>query len=198
MKKTYQVFLKKLAGVFPLAIFFLFISCEENVISMNTKKKTNFPSKVVYNAQIIKRDSGKISVKFNAPLIEEYEYVDTPYAETKKGLYIELIDKRKPNTPGKLWANYAKMIEEKGFYFAKGDVKIINPEGQTFKMQSIFWDKKNKRMYTKDTVYITDKEGNILIGANGMNAKDDFSEYSLYSSFGEGNAQAIPDQQAKK
>lgn len=72
---------------------------------------------------------------------------------------------------------------EKDFYLAKGDVKIINPEGQTFKMQSIYWDKKNKKMYTKDTVFITDKEGNILIGSHGMKAKDDFSQYSLYSSF---------------
>jgi hypothetical protein len=41
------------------------------------------------------------------------------------------------------------MIEKKDFYLAKGDVKIINPEGQTFKMQSIYWDKKNKKCILK-------------------------------------------------
>jgi hypothetical protein len=52
-------------------------------------------------------------------------------------------------------------------------------------------------MYTKDTVFITDKEGNILIGSHGMNAKDDFSQYSLYSSFGEANSETMPDMKNK-
>ncbi|AQX06125.1 LPS export ABC transporter periplasmic protein LptC [Elizabethkingia meningoseptica] len=182
-----RIFSKKLAGVFPLAIFFLLVSCEEDLTKTKAGKKTNFPSQIFYNAKIIQRDSGRIAMRFNAPLIEKYEYLETPYVEARKGIYIEFIDQKTPKTPGKLWAKYAKMIEKNDFYMAKGDVKIINPEGQTFKMQSIYWDKKNKKMYTRDTVYITDKDGNILIGSNGMNAKDDFSKYSLYNSFGEGN-----------
>ncbi|MDE5491337.1 LPS export ABC transporter periplasmic protein LptC [Elizabethkingia meningoseptica] len=182
-----RIFSKKLAGVFPLAIFFLLVSCEEDLTKTKADKKTNFASQILYNAKIIQRDSGRIAMRFNAPLIEKYEYLETPYVEARKGIYIEFIDQKTPKTPGKLWAKYAKMIEKNDFYMAKGDVKIINPEGQTFKMQSIYWDKKNKKMYTRDTVYITDKDGNILIGSNGMNAKDDFSKYSLYNSFGEGN-----------
>jgi hypothetical protein len=40
-------------------------------------------------------------------------------------------------------------------------------------MQSIYWDQK-KRIYTKDTVYVTMEDGSTLVGANGMTAKDDF------------------------
>ena len=82
-------------------------------------EKTNFPSQVFYNAKIIQRDSGRISMRFNAPLIEKYEYLDTPYVETRKGLYIEFIDQKNPKTPGKLWAKYAKMIEKKIFILQK-------------------------------------------------------------------------------
>lgn len=39
-------------------------------------------------------------------------------------------------------------------------------------------------MYTKDTVFISDKE-NVFIAANGMIAKDDFSEYTFYNNSGE-------------
>ena len=85
------------------------------------------------------------------------------------------------------------MIEKKDFYLCKRRCKNYQSGGQTFKMQSIYWDKKNKKMYTKDTVFITDKEGNILIGSHGMKAKDDFSQYSLYSSFGEANSETMPD-----
>ena len=30
-------------------------------------------------------------------------------------------------------------------------------------MQSIYWDKTKQRMYTKDTVFITDKDGSIFV-----------------------------------
>jgi len=187
IKLIYNSFLFVLILVFFSALF----SCKDQKEENTSEMKKDFASQILYNAKIVQRDSGKVSMRINAPIIEKYEYVDTPYVETKKGLYIEIIDKANPNNPSKLWANYAKMIEKKEFYEAKGDVKIINPEGQTFKMQTLYWDKKKGRMHTKDTVYITDKEGNTLIGSGGMNAKDDFSEYSLYNSFGEMNANNI-------
>lgn len=193
MSSTKHICLQKLAGACSLAIFFLFTSCNETIQQPTGEKKTDFPSQIIYDANMVQHDSGRVVMRFKAPLVEKYEYVKTPYTETTKGLYIEFYNKEKPKTPGKLWADYAKMVESKGLYMAKGDVKIINPEGQTFKMQSIYWDKKKREIYTHDTVYITDKDGNILIGSNGMHAKDDLSSYSLYSTFGEANPNKLPD-----
>ena len=133
-----------------------------------------------------------VKVRFKAPLIEEYEFVDTPYVVVRKGLYLEFYDSKNPKTPGKLWAKYAKMIDKKQFYEARGNVKVINNEGQTFAMQSIYWDKAKQRMYTKDTVFITDKDGSIFVAANGMNAKDDFSEYTFYNNSGDFNVKKMP------
>jgi hypothetical protein len=47
-------------------------------------------------------------------------------------------------------------------------------------------------MYTKDSVFISDKDGNIFIAANGMVAKDDFTEYIFYNNSGEINPKEIP------
>jgi hypothetical protein len=47
-------------------------------------------------------------------------------------------------------------------------------------MQSILGQSQPK-MYTKDTVFITDKDGSIFVSAGGMKAKDDFSEYVFYN-----------------
>lgn len=159
-------------------------SCEEDLASTNAKKKTNFASQVIYNANILQRDSGFVKVRFKAPLIEKYELIDTPYVEAKKGIYIEFYDPKKPKVPGKIWAKYAKFIEPTEFYQAKGNVKVLTNDGQSFAMQSINWDKKNHKMYTSDTVFVSDKNGNILVGANGMEAKDDFSAYTFYNSSG--------------
>lgn len=184
---------KNIVAICIVAIFFVLNSCEEDLTKVNANKSKNFPSRVIHNANIIQRDSGFVKIRFKAPLLEEYEFIDTPYVETRKGLYLEFFDKKKPKVPGTLKAKYAKFIEKKDFYMAKGDVKVVNVDGQTFVMQSIYWDKKNKRMFTKDTVFISDKEGNIFVAANGMNAKDDFSEYTFYNNSGDINPKKMPD-----
>ena len=188
IKNLYRIWIKNIVALSGLAIFFVLTSCEEDLAEANKNTNKNFPSRVIYNADITRRDSGKVKVRFKAPLLEEYEFIDTPYAEVRKGLYLEFYDSKKPNVPGKLWAKYAKIIEKKQFYEAKGNVKVINNEGQTFVMESIYWDKKNQKMYTKDTVFISDKDGNIFVAAHGMNAKDDFSEYTFYNNSGDFNA----------
>ncbi len=60
--------------------------------NINDKKSTNFASRIIYNADIVKKDSGMVKVRFKAPLLEEYEFVDTPYVVVRKGLYLEFYD----------------------------------------------------------------------------------------------------------
>lgn len=193
MKFSLKENIKSIAFLLGSAIFFSLTSCDENLAQSPQKKKTNFPSQVIHNAYILQRDSGFVKVRFKAPIIEKYELVDSPYVEAKKGIYLEFYDPKKPKIPGKIWAKYVKYNEKKDFYTAKGNVKILTNEGQSFAMQSIFWDKKNKRMYTTDTVFVADKDGSILVGANGMTAKDDFSEYSFINNSGSFNAKKIPE-----
>ena len=184
---------KNIAGFFSCAIFFALISCDEDLTKINKNRNTNFPSQIINNANIVQRDSGLIKLRATAPLIEKYEYIDSPYIVARKGINILFYDKKKPETPGKISAKYAKFNEKKKFYEAKGNVKIISNENQMFAMQSVYWDQVKKIMYTSDTVYVTDKDGSTLVGANGMRAKDDFSEYTFYNNSGNINAQKIPE-----
>jgi LPS export ABC transporter protein LptC len=188
----FKIFNSKTSQLLLLLMFFLIQSCEEDLTKINQNKKTNFASTVIHNGTIIQRDSGVLKVRFKAPLIEEYELIDSPYIEAKKGMYLEFFDKKNPKVPGKIWAKYAKNNIKKNFYFAKGRVKIITTEGQTFVTETINWDQRKKKMYTKDTVYVSDKDGNILVGAHGMEAKDDFSEYTFFNNSGSFNSTNLP------
>ncbi|MNK35256.1 hypothetical protein D3C87_537770 [compost metagenome] len=184
--------LKTSQQLFLLLMFFLMQSCEEDITKVNHNKKTNFATEIIHNGTIIQRDSGEVKVKFKAALLEKYELIDSPYIEGKKGIYLEFFDKKNPKVPGKVWANYAKNNVKRDSYFAKGRVKIITTEGQTFVTETINWDKRNKKMYTKDTVFVSDKDGNILVGAHGMVAKDDFSEYTFFNNSGSFNSTNLP------
>lgn len=188
----YKYINKNIAVLLRCAIFFILCSCEEDLAELNANKKVDFPSQIIYNSNIVQRDSGFVKLRAIAPVIEKYELVDSPYVVAKKGIKIEFFDKKKPKQPGNLTANYAHFNEKRKFYTAKGDVRILTNEGQRFAMQSVYWDQMKKEIYTKDTVYVTDKDGSVMIGANGMWAKDDFSAYTFYNNSGEFNSKKIP------
>ena len=188
-----KIFYKNIAAFLGCAIFFGLISCDEDLTEINKNKNTNFPSQIINNANIVQRDSGMIKLRATAPLMEKYEYIDSPYIVARKGINILFYDKKKPKEPGKIKANFAKFNEKKKFYEAKGNVRITTNENQMFAMQSVFWDQNKRLIYTSDTVYVTDKDGSTLVGANGMKAKDDFSEYTFYNNSGNINAKKIPE-----
>ena len=193
MKFFRKISYKNIAAVFGCAIFFVLNSCDEDLTKIDKNNNTNFPSQIINNANIVQRDSGVVKLRATAPLIEKYEFIDSPYIVAKKGINILFYDKKKPKVPGKINAKYAKFNEKKKFYEAKGNVKIITSENQMFAMQSVYWDQIKRTIYTSDTVYVTDKDGSTLVGANGMKAKDDFSEYTFFNNSGNINAKKIPE-----
>ncbi|WPO81722.1 LPS export ABC transporter periplasmic protein LptC [Chryseobacterium sp. JJR-5R] len=176
---------KNIACLFSCAIFFIITSCEEDLTKNAGKQSKNFPSQIINNANIIQRDSGFVTMRAKAPIIEKYELIDSPYTVAKRGIDIQFFDKKKPKVPGTIKAKYAKFYDYKQFYEARGNVRITTNENQRFAMQSVFWDQRKKRIYTKDTVYVTMEDGSTLIGAHGMTAKDDFSEYVFYQNSGD-------------
>ncbi len=193
MTERIEIKRKNIAAVLGCAIFFALISCEEDLAEINKNRNTNFPSQIIHNADILQRDSGMIKLRATAPLIEKFEYIDSPYIVARKGINILFYDKKKPDVPGKITAKYAKFNELKKFYEAKGNVRIVSNENQMFAMQSVYWDQAKRLIYTSDTVYVTDKDGSTLVGANGMRAKDDFSEYTFFNNSGDINAEKIPE-----
>ena len=60
-------------------------------------------------------------------------------------------------------------------------------------MQSVYLYQNKKLMYPSVTVFVTDKNGSTLVGANRMRAKDDFSEYTFFNNSGDINAKKIPE-----
>ena len=162
----------------------IFIGACTQIEDVDTSaQKRDFPSRTLKNAHIIYKDSGFVKINLRSPLIEEYALIDSPYTQFPKGLemnfYTTNID-----SPGYLRANWAIMYELKEWYEGRGDVKIISEKGDTLKTQKLFWNKKQRRVFTSDTVYIISKSGDSLQANNGLEAKDDLSEYTLFNNQG--------------
>ena len=164
--------------------FFLFVfACNQaEDLDLSTRNE-EIPSRSLINAHVIFKDSGFLKIDLRSPLIEEFAMTDSPYTKFSKGLEMDFYNKS-IDSPGYLRANWAVMNDMKGWYEGRGDVLVINEKGDTLKTQKLFWNKNERRVFTQDTVYIISKSGDSLQANNGLEAKDDLSEYSLFNNRG--------------
>ena len=179
---TNQIPIRKRFIPFILLAFY-FVACE-NVPEVDLdKERPDFPDRTLVNAHLYYKDSGRIVLDLRSPLIEDYSMVDTPYMKFPKGLELDFYNE-KSDTPGYLRANWAMTNDAKGWYEGRGDVVVINEKGDTLKTQKLFWNKKTKKIFTQDTVYMISKTGDSLQANNGLEAKDDLTEYTLFNNQG--------------
>lgn len=167
----------------PVYFVLVLFACTQTEDVDLSKRKKDFPSRTLVNANVIFKDSGFLKINLRSPLIEEYAMIDTPYTKFPKGLEMDFYNKSL-DSPGYLRANWALMNEMKGWYEGRGDVIVINETGDTLKTQKLFWNKKKRSIFTQDTVYIITKDGDSLQANNGLEAKDDLSEYMLFNNQG--------------
>ena len=151
LSKHQKIIYKRFIPFFILP--FIFLACDGGSNPDFNKKKMYFPDRTLINAHIFYKDSGRIVLDLRSPLIEEYSMVDTPFTRFPKGLELEFYNKRE-NKPGYLRANWATYSEGRGWYEGRGDVVVINEKGDTLKTQKLFWNKKIRRIFTRDTVFI--------------------------------------------
>lgn len=166
-----------------VCLLLIAIGCNELNEAPKMSDDRNFPSRTLKNAKIVFKDSGFIKIDLKSPLIEEYGMVDTPYTLFPKGINLNYFNKNL-DSPGYLKADWVKMVESKGYYEGRGNVVLISEQGDTLKTDKLFWNSKQRRVYTKDTVYIITKRGDSVQANNGIEAKDDLTEYTLFNNRG--------------
>lgn len=176
-----RIFLRK--RMIAIYLLFIAIGCNELNETPNMSDNRDFPSRTLKNAKVVFKDSGFIKIDLRSPLIEEYGMVDTPYTLFPKGINLNYFNKN-IDSPGYLRADWVKMIEMKGYYEGRGNVVLISEQGDTLKTDKLFWNSKDRRVYTKDTVYIVTKLGDSIQANNGLEAKDDLTEYTLFNNRG--------------
>lgn len=175
--KTYHIIRAALLGA-----AFLFSSCEMQESVPLGELNRNFADRTIVDAFLTYKDSGVVNMELKAPLVEEFTLIDSPYTIMRKGVNIKFWN-NDPN-PNYLRADWAKIRDRSKFYEGKGNVEMINSDGDTLRTQHIFWDNQNRRIYTTDTVTIKRKDGTINIAKKGLTAAEDFKEFDLLDNHG--------------
>lgn len=151
----------------------LLISCDEKTTSKDVdaeKLMTQQSDSLV----LLASENGQTKYRFETPLLERYELAKEPYMEFRKGVDVITYDSI-GNVASTLVANYAIFFEKQKLWEAKGNVVVVNADGQTLETQQLFWNQKTKKIYSNVDSKVVDGD-NTIIG-EGFESDEEFKDY---------------------
>ena len=122
-------------------------------------------------------DSGIVNLELHTPRLVRME-TDDDIMEFPLGFDVFMFDKGKKTT--ELHADYGKNYGKQRLIEAMGNVVVKNfGSNETMYSDKFFWYQDQKMIYTRSHVKIVTPDKQIE--ADSLVAKEDFSEYTMYS-----------------
>ena len=162
----------------------MLLSCKNDIKQVEAlAEEQDKPEMVGYELELIYSDSARIKYKVLTP-----EYVKTTqgvekYEEFPQGIYIISYDANGKEI-GSIRSRYAKKLEEEMLWEARDQVVVINAEGKKLETEQLFWDMKEKTIYSKRYTKLT--AGNqILEGHTGFESDQNLNNPVFYGITGQ-------------
>jgi LPS export ABC transporter protein LptC len=169
--------------ILPARLFFLLafgyslMACKNDIETINAlTNEVDLPDVSGFNIEISYTDSGILKGKILAPEANDYSRKEDPYTEFPKGMKVIFYD-RNGNPESYIQANYAILYKKKQLWEGRNQVLAENPaKGEKLETEQIFWDQKEKLIYSEKFSTITNKDG-VFYGENGFEAKENLSKW---------------------
>ena len=122
-------------------------------------------------------DSGIVNLELHTPRMVRMETEDD-IMEFPLGFDVVMFDQREKTT--ELHADYGKSYGKTGLIEAQGNVVVKNHgSNETMYSDKLYWYRDQKMIYTRSHVKIVTPDKQIE--ADSLVAREDFSEYTMYS-----------------
>lgn len=151
-KVCYRI--KSIAALFAGAAI-LFLGCKKNniqeikaIISAET-----LPMQEARNFESLFTDSGIVRFSIKAPVLLRFETDGQNYTEFPNGLELKKFDEHN-KVVSSITANYARQYSAEAKWEAKNNVIATNANGDTLKTELLYWEEREKKIYTNEFVKI--------------------------------------------
>lgn len=133
----------------------LFIGCKKNNIEQikAIASVETLPMLEAKNFESLFTDSGKVRFSIKAPLLLRFETDGQDYSEFPNGLELTKYDENN-KVISSITANYARQYLSEQKWEAKNNVIATNANGDTLKTEVLYWEEKEKKIYTNEYVKI--------------------------------------------
>lgn len=178
----FRAFLNVLAVI---TVLLYVAGCKNDIEVVNAlTNELDLPNQSGKNIEFQLTDSGKLKLIFRAPIGERYvKENEEPYREFPKGIEVMFFNDEEI-LESKITAGYAKQWEEQMLWKANDSVVAQNVlTGERLDTEELFWDEKNKQIYSNVFTKITNEDG-IFYGEKGFEADQDLENYKLIGSSG--------------
>ena len=181
-KETYSYLTKPNIGI--LILFFktvVFFSCQTSPKKIfSLVKDQEEPTVISKDVDWFYTKNGVASHRLTSPQVLRFEG-HKEYLEFPLGLKVFSF-----NDYGEqeafMRSDYAIQYLDDKTIKANGDVLLENSKGEKLETESLFWDEKQEKIFTKALVRIT-KQGQLIVG-DGFESNTSFSKYTLKNSRG--------------
>ena len=177
-KKTYSFTLKSV--VLASTIFFL-ISCQGDLINLdhNIKLENRYPDSYSTNFNITYSDSAKLKVNISGKKLEQYRRSkDLQAYDIMKDSVVIKFYNAMGLISSEMKSDYAIRYHDTELMNAKGNVEVINKQGEKLNTERLTWNKKTKQITCDTTVIITKPSGQIIEGSS-LTSDENFDNYKI-------------------
>ncbi|HBC05245.1 MAG TPA: LPS export ABC transporter periplasmic protein LptC [Aequorivita sp.] len=172
MYTTINMFKSVMVLVLAITLF----ACESNY--QNVKKMGLSDGAPIAEGKDINfkyTDSGKLVTNLLAKKLLDYSNLEFPYKEFPNGIEVRFWDENgKKNT---VTADYAIQFDGTGLVDLRSNVVVITADSVVLKANQLYWDQKNKWVFTDQPYQIKFKDGSYNDGAVGFDSSEDFTTF---------------------
>lgn len=141
------------------------------------ERAENLPVLKVDTLEVLYSDSAKLKIKLATNKLLRFAGYEKPYMEFPEGLKVYFYNANQ-KLESSLVADYALFNEKSEIWEARGNVVIVNREGEVITTPELFWDRKKQKLYSDKEVRIRTRD-EILLGT-GFDADQNFSRYTIW------------------
>ena len=181
-KKTTTI--QNITAAFLAAVMFLLLSgCSSSKKNLTDAilERDSLPTMQSLGVTTLISDSGITRYKI---ITEEWNIFDKknpPHWAFEKGIYLEKFDTLL-RIDANILADTAYYYEKKKLWELRGNVKILRQQGDKFETQQLFWDERNKKIYSDQ--YIRIEQPDKAIAGYGFESNQELTEYEIKNTEG--------------
>ncbi len=163
-----------------ISLVFLLLACGNTDQEIKELKPYDGPINMAEDMVLYQSEAATLRVKLVTPKFLEFVNGNREFPE---GIYMEFYNEQGIMTTT-LKANEAIYFKEEDHWRGRGDVEIVNVENQEqLNTEELFWKPKDERMFTDK--FVTIRLPDQVLYGKGLEAKQDFSEYTIKQPEGE-------------
>lgn len=175
--------------IFTLCLVIFFYGCNDDSKAISPQKKIKSDSKNKYDNEIFDMDinitnKGVVTQKIKAGHVMQtkIKYSNLMRSVIDSGLNV--IFYKQGKVSGNLTSKKGIMDDKRGVFTAIGNVVFTSPSGYRVYTEELKWDRKKARIFTDKYVLSVSDQNDTLIGENGMDANQDFTDIIIKSAKG--------------